>query len=154
MRLFSPAFSEGEPIPQKYTCDGEDMSPALEWADVPNGTKSFALIVDDPDAPGGLFLHWLIWNIPGTEKGTADGVGDADGSASGGLQGRNGFGRLGYGGPCPPGGTHRYFFHLYALDAVLDAPAGASRERVERAMQGHILAQAELMGRYTRAGRR
>jgi Raf kinase inhibitor-like YbhB/YbcL family protein len=154
MRLFSPAFSEGEPIPPKYTCDGEDMSPALEWAGVPEATKSFALIMDDPDAPRGLFLHWLIWNIPGTERGMADGVGAADGSASGGLQGQNGFGKLGYGGPCPPGGTHRYFFHLYALDTLLDAPGGSSRERVERAMQGHILGQAELMGRYTRAARR
>lgn len=154
MTLFSPAFSAGELIPAKYTCDGEDVSPALEWADPPEGTRSFALIVDDPDAPSGLFLHWLIWNIPGSEKGMADRVGDADGSASGGLQGRNGFGKLGYGGPCPPGGTHRYFFRLYALDTILDAPAGATRERVERAMQGHVLAEAELMGRYRRAAGR
>jgi Raf kinase inhibitor-like YbhB/YbcL family protein len=154
MRLFSPAFSEGETIPAKYTCDGENMSPALEWADVPEGTRTFALILDDPDAPSGLFLHWLIWNIPGTEKGMADGVGEEDGTASGGLQGRNGFGKLGYGGPCPPGGTHRYYFHLFALDTDLDAPPGSTRERIERAMQGHVLATAELMGRYTRARRR
>lgn len=145
MRLFTPAWEEGGTIQAKYTCDGENVSPPLEWSDVPAGARTLALIVDDPDAPRGLFLHWLLWNIPASENGLTEG---AHGSA---LEGRNGFGQVGYGGPCPPGGTHRYYFRLFALDTELDAPAGATRERVERAMQGHILDKAELMGRYQRS---
>lgn len=144
MKIFSPAWKEGDLIPSKYSCDGANVSPPLEWSDVPSGARSLALIVDDPDAPRGLFLHWLAWNIAVSERGLTEG---AAGSA---VEGRNGFGKTGYGGPCPPGGTHRYYFRLFALDAELDAPSGAVRERVERAMQGHILAQADFMGRYTR----
>ena len=144
MKIFSSAWREGELIPSKYTCDGANVSPPLEWADVPEGARTLALIVDDPDAPRGLFLHWLLWNIAASENGLTEGT------AGGAVQGRNGFGQIGYGGPCPPGGTHRYYFRLFALDAELDAPQGATRERVERAMEGHILQQAELMGRYQR----
>ena len=145
MRIFSPAWNEGEMIPAKYTCDGVNVSPPLEWAEVPEGARALAVIAEDPDAPRGLFLHWLIWNIPATENGLTEGA------TGGAPEGRNGFGNTEYGGPCPPGGTHRYYFRLFALDAELDAPPGSTRERVERAMQSHILAQAEYMGRYTRA---
>ena len=144
MKIFSSAWADGELIPPKYTCDGANVSPPLEWADVPAGARTLALIVDDPDAPNGLFLHWLLWNIDASENGLTEGT------AGGARQGRNGFGQAAYGGPCPPGGTHRYYFRLFALDSELDAPAGATRERAERAMQGHILEQAEFMGRYHR----
>ena len=144
MRLFSPAWNEGDMIPPKYTCDGENVSPPLEWSDVPPAARTLALIADDPDAPRGLFLHWLLWNVDAREKGLTEG------SSGGAREGRNGFGKVGYGGPCPPGGTHRYYFRLFALDAELDAPAGATRERVEQAMQGHVLDTAEFMGRYQR----
>ena len=120
----------------------------------PEGTRSFALIVDDPDAPHALFLHWLLYDLPGTCAGLEERAGIAGDEAAGGRQGRNSFGQLAYSGPCPPGGVHRYYYRLYALDAMLAIPAGASREAVENAMRGRILAQAELMGRYRRALRR
>jgi Raf kinase inhibitor-like YbhB/YbcL family protein len=153
MRISTPAFHEAGTIPAKYTCDGENISPPLEWADVPAEAKTLALIMDDPDAPKGLFLHWLLYDIPVSEKGLTEGVGTVDATAGGGKQGRNGFGNVAYGGPCPPSGTHRYFLHLYALDAALGMPAGAGRQDVEKAMRGHVLGQADLMGRYARARR-
>jgi Raf kinase inhibitor-like YbhB/YbcL family protein len=152
MQLFTSAFAPGELIPSKYTCDGENISPPLEWSDVPAATTSLALIVDDPDAPRGLFLHWLIYDIPPGENGLTEGIGLESDTAGGAKQGRNGFGKIGYGGPCPPGGVHRYFFRLYALDSALNVPPRASREVVERVMRDHVVAEAELIGRYQRAG--
>ena len=143
--LTSDAFEDGDPIPTKYSCDGEDVSPPLAWSSVPEGTRSLALIVHDPDAPSGDFLHWLAWNIdPG--KG-ALGEGEAPPA-----EGTSGFGRPGYGGPCPPPGhgTHRYFHRLYALDTELDLEPGIGREELQAAMDGHLLGEARLVGSYER----
>jgi len=150
MVLTSTAFNEGEKIPVKYTCDGEDISPPLSWSNAPEGTKSFALISDDPDAPMGIWVHWVIFNIPSDvnnlpEDIPADGILD-DGT----VHGTNDFRMYGYGGPCPPGGTHRYYFKLYALDTVLDLEPGASKKTLERSIKKHILGQAQLMGTYSR----
>jgi Raf kinase inhibitor-like YbhB/YbcL family protein len=142
--LTSSAFVQGKPIPARYTCDGLDISPPLAWSDAPGGTQSFALIMDDPDAPGGTWVHWVLFNLPAQTRQLEERA------APQAVQGRNSWGRPGYGGPCPPSGTHRYFFRLYALDTLLQLPAGAGKEQVLRAMQGHILAQAELMGVYAR----
>lgn len=153
MRLTSPAFSHGETIPTRYTCDGEDVSPPLAWAEVPPGTRFFALIVDDPDAPAGTFVHWVLYNIPGERRDLPEGVPPQLEVPGIGRQGTNDFRdqRIGYRGPCPPPGPpHRYFFKLYALDAALDVVPGASAATVARAMRGHILAQGTLMGRYGR----
>ena len=148
MKLSSPAFAEGELIPSKYTCDGENVSPPLEWEGVPEQAKSLALITDDPDAPSGVFVHWLLFQIPVSEKGLTEGAGAR--SSEGGIHGKNGFGKVAYGGPCPPSGTHRYYFRLYALDAQLTLQSGASRSELDSAMRRHILTEAELMGRYAR----
>jgi Raf kinase inhibitor-like YbhB/YbcL family protein len=146
----STAFSEGGTIPKQYTCDAADTSPALTWADAPQGTQSFALIADDPDAPVGTWTHWIIWNIP-PGQALPEGVAKTDSLSDGSRQGRNDFKRIGYGGPCPPPGKpHRYFFRLYALSTNLDLKPGATRGELERAMKGHVLAHAELMGRYGR----
>ncbi len=148
--LTSPAFAPGEPIPSKYTCDGEDISPPLRWSDPPQDTQSFALIADDVDAPRGIWVHWVLYNLPIEKRALPEAVPpDAD-LPDGSRHGQNSWRRLGYGGPCPPSGTHRYFFKLYALDTVLDLAAGASKEQLLQAMEGHILAQTELMGLYTR----
>jgi Raf kinase inhibitor-like YbhB/YbcL family protein len=144
----SRAFKHGESIPVRHSCDGEDVSPELLWTDPPTGTRSFALIMDDPDAPRGTWVHWVLFNIPAAARGLPEGVSDADEQPDGGRHGENSWGRSGYGGPCPPSGTHRYFFKLYALDRTLDLAAQASTADLEAAMQGHILAQAELMGTY------
>jgi Raf kinase inhibitor-like YbhB/YbcL family protein len=144
MKIISSAFQEGANIPSKFTCDGSDTSPPLQFADVPSGTKSLTLIVDDPDAPSGLFTHWMVWNIP-PQTGAI-----GEGSTPKGVQGTNGFGKSGYGGPCPPSGTHRYYFKIFALDRELDLPFGAKRGQVDGAMKGHILAEGELMARYSR----
>jgi Raf kinase inhibitor-like YbhB/YbcL family protein len=144
MKITSPAFQEGANIPSKFTCDGSDTSPPLQIADVPSGAKSLALIVDDPDAPSGLFTHWMVWNIP-TQAGAI-----GEGSTPKGVQGTNDFGKSGYGGPCPPSGAHRYYFKVFALDRELDLPSGAKRHQLDVAMKGHIAAQGELMGRYSR----
>ena len=145
MELRSEAFENGGMIPARYTCDGRDISPPLEISGVPDGTVSLALVMDDPDAPGGTFDHWLVWNIP-PETARIE-----EGREPQGVQGRTDFGRLGYGGPCPPSGTHTYRFKLYALDCTLDLPEGARKAQLEAAMQGHILAQALLEGRYSRS---
>lgn len=144
------AFAAGELIPRKYTCDGEDISPPLQWSDPPQDAQTFALIADDPDAPIGTWVHWVLYNLPTETRALPEAVPpDAD-LPNGSRHGKNSWGQLGYGGPCPPSGTHRYFFRLYALDAVLELPAAASKEQLLQAMEGHILAQTELMGLYSR----
>jgi Raf kinase inhibitor-like YbhB/YbcL family protein len=155
MKVFSSAFSEGQLIPSKYTCDGENISPPLEWSAVPDDAKSLALIVDDPDAPSGMFVHWLLYGIPSGEEGLTEGVGIEEPSAGGGRQGRNGFGKIAYGGPCPPSGIHRYYFRLHALNHDLsELPSGANRQELDQAMKVHMVGTAELMGRYERVRRR
>jgi len=151
LKLTSSAFSEGELIPKRYTCDGQDTSPPLSWTGVPAGAKTLALICDDPDAPAGVWDHWIWFNVPATLTGLPEAVPRTETMPGGGLQGRNSWNKIGYGGPCPPGGTHRYFFKLYALDAELGLKAGANKKDVEKAMQGHILAETQLMGRYKRS---
>jgi Raf kinase inhibitor-like YbhB/YbcL family protein len=146
----STAFATGEAIPARYTCDGDDISPPLEWKDPPQNAESFALIADDPDAPAGTWVHWVLYNLPADTRNLPPGV-PADADLTGrGLHGKNSWKQLGYGGPCPPGGTHRYFFELYALDTVLDLEAGADKKALLQVMEGHILAQTVLMGTYTR----
>jgi Raf kinase inhibitor-like YbhB/YbcL family protein len=151
LRITSPAFSEGETIPRKYTCEGPDVSPPLNWGEPPVGARALALIVDDPDAPVGVFNHWIIFNIPAAERGLTEAVPVQGELPNGSLQGRNSFGRMGYGGPGPPpGGPHRYYFTLYALSEPLKLTAGADKKQVLAAMKGHIIGQAELMGKYRR----
>ncbi|MER3424119.1 MAG: YbhB/YbcL family Raf kinase inhibitor-like protein [Nitrospiraceae bacterium] len=150
MKLMSSAFQQGKMIPQQYTCDGSDISPPLTWSDPPQGTQSFALIADDPDAPRGTWVHWVVWNIPATVRSLEESVPRQESLATGAKQGMTDFKKIGYGGPCPPSGTHRYFFKLYALDAMLNLPTGTTKAELEKAMQGHILGQAELMGTYQR----
>lgn len=150
IQITSSAFTEGSPIPRKYTCEGEDESPPLAWSTAPAGAKSLALIADDPDAPMGTWVHWVIFNLPPTLTGLPEGIAKNP-SVEGGLQGNNDFRKTGYGGPCPPRGKpHRYFFKLYALDTMLPLQAGATKAEVEKAMRGHILAQGQLMGTYSR----
>ena len=150
LTLTSTAFDEGGAIPSKYSCDGDDISPPLAWTDPPPRTQSFALILDDPDAPGGIWVHWVLFNIPATARALSEAIPPDTILADGSVHGTSNFNSLGYGGPCPPGGTHRYFFKLYALDAVLDLEAGANKADLEAAMQSHTLALAELMGTYGR----
>jgi Raf kinase inhibitor-like YbhB/YbcL family protein len=151
LRITSPDFSDGEVIPQKFTCDAQDTSPKLEWKGPPANTGSFALIMDDPDAPAGTWVHWVLYDVPADAKDLPERVPGQEQLASGARQGRNDFGKIGYGGPCPPPGKpHRYFFKLYALDAKVGLKAGATKADVERAMKGHVLAQAELIGKYGR----
>ena len=145
IQVQSSAFSEGGSIPRPYTCDGKDVSPPLSWSGVPEATKSLALICDDPDASSKTWVHWVLFNIPprsGELKEAASGVG---------TQGKNDFQKPGYGGPCPPSGTHRYLFKLYALDTELKLSAGATKADVERAMEGHVLAKGTLTGKYARS---
>jgi len=151
IRVSSPAFQEGQPIPTKFTCDGPDNSPALEWGDLPLGTKSLALIADDPDAPGRTWVHWVCYDLPPQTRSLPQGVRPTETFEGGAKQGRNDFGRLGYGGPCPPPGkAHRYFFKVYALDTVLGLTSGATKQELLRAMTGHVLAEGQLMGTYQR----
>ncbi len=151
LKVESPAFSPGGDIPRQHTCDGPDLSPPLRWSEPPAGTQSLALICDDPDAPAGTWVHWVLYRIPASARGLPEGVPKRETLADGSRQGRNDFGKVGYGGPCPPRGPkHRYFFKLYALDTVLDLPPGATKAELLKAMEGHILAQGELMGRYGR----
>lgn len=156
IEITSSAFGQGQPIPSKHACTGDpasslkDVSPELSWGKPPAGTQSFALIMDDPDAPGGTWVHWVLFNIPAAARGLPESVPVNVTLASGGVSGKNSWGRLGYGGPCPPSGTHRYFFKLYALDEMLGISEGASKGELEKAMVGHILAQGELMGTYSK----
>ncbi len=149
--LRSSAFSLGGVIPVKYTCDGADVSPALRWTDPPAGTHGFALITDDPDAPGGTWVHWILYEIPSTVRELPEAVPARETIAGIGRQGTNDFKRVGYGGPCPPGGpAHRYFFRLYALDVQTSLPPRKVKGDLLKAIEGHVLGQAELMGRYLR----
>lgn len=152
MKLQSKNFAHGGDIPKRHTCSGEDISPELTWDDAPAATQSFALIVDDPDAPGGLWVHWVLYNLPGDRRSLPENIQPAAFPDDATRQGRNDFGKTGYGGPCPPQGhgPHRYIFKLYALDSTLDLPPDARKGELEQAMKGHILAQAEYMGRYER----
>ena len=151
LQISSTAFTAGEAIPRKFACDGPDVSPQLKWNDPPANTQAFALIMDDPDAPSGTWVHWVLYDLPANARELSEGVAKQEQLSSGARQGRNDFGKIGYGGPCPPPGKpHRYFFKLYALDAKLGLKAGATKADVERAMKGHILAQGELVGKYGR----
>jgi Raf kinase inhibitor-like YbhB/YbcL family protein len=143
--LESGAFGHAQAIPSRYSCEGEDVSPPLRWSNVPEGTRSLAMIVDDPDAPGGVFTHWLAWGL----DPAAEGLGEGESAP---REGRNDFGTSGYRGPCPPPGhgRHRYVFRLYALDMQLELPAGAAKAELEQAIEGHVLTTAELVGTYER----
>ena len=150
LKLNSTAFEEGGMIPAQYTCDGQNISPPLTWSGVPDGAKTLALICDDPDAPRGTWVHWVVYQIPSTEKGLPENVPARPTLDSGARQGTNDFKKTAYGGPCPPSGTHRYFFKLYALDADLNLPPGATKDQLLKAMDTHTLAQGQLMARYKR----
>jgi Raf kinase inhibitor-like YbhB/YbcL family protein len=152
MKLTSPAFADGTPIPERYTGDGADVSPPLVWSEAPPGTQGFALICDDPDAPVGTWVHWVIYGLPATATGLPEMVAPTDVLPGGVKQGLNDFRRVGYGGPCPPPGRpHRYFFKLYALDTGLALKPRATKADLLRAMQGHVRGEAQLMGTYQRA---
>ena len=158
LAITSPAFSEGAEIPTVYTCDGDDLSPELNWAGVPDGTRSLALIADDPDAPDPaapkmVFVHWILYNLPPDAAGLPKDVG-WDGLPSGPLEGLNAWVRTGYGGPCPPIGEHRYFFKLYALDTGLTPLDEPTKANLLKAIEGHVLAEAQLMGTYAKQGSR
>jgi Raf kinase inhibitor-like YbhB/YbcL family protein len=147
----SPSFASGAEIPKKFTCDSSDVSPQLVWSEPPSGTKSFALLVDDPDAPAGNWNHWTLWNLPPSARGLPQEVSKEATLPDSTEQGKNDFRKTGYNGPCPPPGKpHRYYFKLFALDTKLDLKLGASKGELEAAMKGHILAQGEWMGRYGR----
>ena len=150
MKLSSSAFSDGAMIPVQYTCSGDDFSPPLAWSDIPAGAQSLALIADDPDAPVGTWVHWVAFNLPVTGRGLPEGIKDEKQLPGGGVQGANSWRRIGYGGPCPPSGTHRYFFKLYALDTTLSLGNKAAAKDLQAAMKGHILAETQLMGRFKR----
>ena len=147
----SSAFENDQPIPKKFTGDGQDVSPPLAWKDAPAGTKQWALICDDPDAPGRIWVHWVLFNLPGNLRSLKEGVPAQETFEDASRQGQNDFGNLGYGGPAPPRGKpHRYEFKLYALDAMLTLPARAKKDDVIKAMTGHILEEGQLMGKYQR----
>jgi Raf kinase inhibitor-like YbhB/YbcL family protein len=143
LQVISLAFSQGGHIPKKYSCEGEDVNPPLEISNLPEKTKTLAIIVEDPDAPNGIFDHWIVWNIPPNEPITENSVP--------GVNGANSFGTEGYRGPCPPSGSHRYFFKVYALDSQLDLPAGSNKKALQQAMQGHVLSFGELMAHYKKS---
>lgn len=149
-QLSSPAFEHKGRIPQKYTCKGEDVSPPLEWKDSPSGVISYALIMDDPDAPVGTWVHWVIYNIPGTTTSLSEGIEGGTKVANGSLQGKSSWGRSQYNGPCPPVGEHRYFFKLYALDVNLNLDGDVTKADLIHAIQGHTLGYAELMGVFSK----
>lgn len=142
LKVFSTVFSHNGHIPPEYTCEGKDINPPIEVSDIPEGTKTLALIMEDPDAPRGTFDHWIVWNIPPNEAIAEE--------TNPGVSGLNDYGKTGYGGPCPPSGVHRYFFRVFALDVKLDMPAGSDKQTLLDAMQGHILASGEIMGLYQR----
>jgi len=148
IQVLSSAFKEGGMIPQQYACDGEDTSPPLSWESVPEGTRSIAVIADDPDAPGGTFVHWVLYDLPANVRELPESLPKEETPPSGGTQGKNSFGKIGYGGPCPPSGTHRYFFKVYALNARTNLAPGKSKEDLLETMEGHVLAQGQIMGRY------
>jgi Raf kinase inhibitor-like YbhB/YbcL family protein len=148
--ITSTAFTDGGMIPRDYTCDGRDISPPLAWSSVPEGTKSLAIICDDPDAPVGTWVHWVLFNIPATVNELPRSVPPDKVLENGARHGINDFRKFGYGGPCPPGGTHRYYFRIYAVDIELTQKPGLSKAELLKAIKDHILADGQLMGRYTR----
>lgn len=151
LTITSPAFQDGAAIPSQYTCEGNDISPPLEWSGVPAGARSLALLCDDPDAPRKTWVHWVLWAIPPDRTSLPEGLPAKAALKGVGSQGKNDFGRLGYGGPCPPPGKpHRYFFKLFALDCEVNLGAGAGKRELEQSMQGHVLAQGQLVGKFHR----
>lgn len=150
IKITSPAFEDGGLIPAKYTCDGADISPPLRWDAVPEGTRSIALICDDPDAPMGTFVHWVLFDLPAETRELAEKLPDDETLPNGSRQGITDFGKTGYGGPCPPSGTHRYFFKIYALDKKIDVVAIADKDHLLKAIEGHIIGQGQLIGKYKR----
>ena len=150
IKLTSPAFKEGQAIPRTYTCDGVNVSPPLEWSGVPKTAKTVAIIADDPDAPAGTWVHWVLYNLPAENIGVVENMPATENLAAGGFQGKNDFEKIGYGGPCPPSGTHRYFFKIYALDSELPLIAGATKAELVKAMEGHVVLEGQLMGTYKR----
>lgn len=153
MKISSPVFSDGEPIPPRYSCEGSDISPPLDWdlsqLSIPDN-GSIVLICDDPDAPGGTWIHWVIFNLPPETSSLPEMVMPREELENGALQGANSWGNIGYGGPCPPSGTHHYYYKIYALDAKLNLPPGTTKEELLNAMDGHVLDEGQLMGTYTR----
>lgn len=145
IKVTSPAFEPDSLIPMQYSCEGDDIAPEIKWQNLPKNTKTLALICDDPDAPHGTWVHWVVYNIPASDTSFSAKSSTDDDSF---VFGKNSWGKTSYGGPCPPSGTHRYFFKLYALDTDLKLKAGATKEELLRAMEGHVLAEGELMGRY------
>jgi len=150
INVTSTAFKEGAMIPKRYSCDGDDVSPDLAWTGVPEGARTLALICDDPDAPMGTWVHWVLFNIPPDVTSLPAEVPSQKTLSNGARHGKNDFGKFGYGGPCPPGGTHRYYFKLYALDTAINLESGITKAQLVDAMQGHILAEGQLMGKYKR----
>ena len=149
MTLSSAGFQNEAAIPRRFSCQGDNISPALSWTDIPQGTQSFALVCEDPDAPGGTFIHWVIWNIPATEKGLAEHIPTSDSLPNGVRQGINSGKKIGYMGPCPPAGNaHRYYFRLYALDTKLDLSGEVTRDKLISAVHDHVLGEGEIMGTY------
>jgi Raf kinase inhibitor-like YbhB/YbcL family protein len=151
IKLTSTAFKEGQPIPRTYTCDGVNVSPPLEWSGVPKTAKTVAIICDDTDAPAGTWAHWVLYNLPADNIGLVENLPASEKLVAGGFQGMNDFPKIGYGGPCPPSGTHHYYFKIYALDSELPLPAGATKAETMKAMEGHIILQGQLMGTYSRS---
>jgi hypothetical protein len=149
IKIESPAFNRNQIIPTKYTCDGENISPPLKWSNFPYRTVSFVIICDDPDAPGGNWVHWVIYNIPAKLQ-LNENIPNLERLPDGTMQGKNSWGKIGYGGPCPPSGTHKYIFKIYALDNFLDIPGGATKKEVLQAMNGKVIAKGELIGKYKR----
>jgi len=150
IQVTSSAFADGGSIPSKYTCDGADVSPPLKWNSVPDTTKSIALIADDPDAPRGTWVHWVVYDLPASLRELPEKVPAEKILGNGGRQGMTDFKKIGYGGPCPPSGTHRYYFKIYALDRMLEIAPGATKAQLLKAMEGHVLAEGQLMGKYTK----
>ena len=150
MKISSSAFENGAMIPAKYTCDGQNISPSLEWSGFPGETESFVIICDDPDAPGKVWVHWVIYNIPKHVNSLEEDVPSLKVLTSGAIQGKNDFGKIGYGGPCPPSGTHRYYFKIYALDVSLPDTPGLKKSQVLDEIEGHVLEEAQLIGKYSR----
>jgi Raf kinase inhibitor-like YbhB/YbcL family protein len=148
IEIASSAFSNMQSIPAKYTCDGQDISPPLKWKGIPEKTKSIVLIVDDPDAPRGTWVHWVLYDIPPGVDSLSENQPRTDTLPSGAKQGLTDFKRVGYGGPCPPSGTHRYFFKIYALDTMLNLSAGKTKKEIEAAMKNHVVSQGEMVGTY------
>jgi hypothetical protein len=150
IKVISAVFKDGEMIPKKHTCDGEEVSPPISWSGVPKSTESIALISDDPDAPGRVWVHWVIFNIPPVSSGLPEGVPAQEILPDGSRQGINDSHQIGYGSPCPPSGTHRYYFKIYALDSMMDIKSGATKNDLLKAMKDHVLAEGQIMGRYKR----